>query len=268
MNERNIRLTVAYDGTKLHGYQKQHNAPTVQAHLEDALSKVCNEKITVYGSSRTDAGVHARCQIVTFFTKGQIPAENLKRALIAFLPSSIVVVKAEEIPLNWKIGKGIFGKRYAYRIRNAEIEDPLTRHLHWLVKKPLDIMAMQIAAEKLEGTHDFTSFAGVNTTPQNPQKTIYAIAVEKMDNDIIINVLGDGFLYHMVRNIAGFLVDVGLKRLKADLTPQLLEAKSRKVLGKTAPAQGLCLERVYLSEKEKKSDVDSFVLKKKHRKHI
>ncbi|WP_302226668.1 tRNA pseudouridine(38-40) synthase TruA [Veillonella magna] len=242
---RNIRLIVAYDGTELCGYQRQANDVTVQGCLEEALSKVCNEPISIYGASRTDAGVHAKFQVITFFTEGRIPVENLTRALIAHLPPYIVVRRAEEIPLDWRPRWRILGKEYVYTIHNDSVQNPLGMRYHWHVKKPLDVERMREAARLLEGTHDFTSLQGANSTPANPVKTLFRVAIKQNGPHITLHVVGDGFLYHMVRNIAGLLVDVGLGKVESGRIPELLAAKDRRKLGKTAPAQGLCLEEIF-----------------------
>lgn len=261
---RNIRLIVAYDGTTISGYQRQPKGITVQGELERALSLVCNEPISIYGASRTDAGVHARFQVITFKTTSDIPVENLTQALIAHIPRYIVVTRAEEIPLDWKPRWNIVGKEYVYSIHNSPIENPLQMRFHWHVKKPLNIEAMRIAAHYLEGQHDFTTLQGTNSTPANPLKTIYKIGITVIrskamnDQDIRIHVFGDGFLYHMVRNIAGLLVDVGLGRKQAERIPELLDAKDRRVIGKTAPAQGLCLEEIFFEEKVLKQAIALF----------
>lgn len=246
--QRNIRLIVAYDGTELNGYQSQQNGITVQDCLESALSLVCNEPISIYGASRTDAGVHAQFQVVTFFTTGRIPVENLTRALIAHLPPYIVIRGAEEIPLDWKPRWNIVGKEYVYTIHNDIIEDPLTMRYHWHVKKPLCHESILQGACLLEGTHDFTTLQGANSTPANPVKTIFAVAPRFEGKTLRIHVVGDGFLYHMVRNIAGLLVDVGLGRIEAASIPELLARRDRRCIGKTAPAQGLCLEEIFFDE--------------------
>ena len=225
--QRNIRLIVAYDGTELNGYQSQVNSITVQDCLEAALTKVCNEPISIYGASRTDAGVHARFQVVTFFTTGSIPAENLTRALIAHLPPFIVIRKAEEIPLDWRPRWRIVGKEYIYTIHNDVIEDPISMRYHWHVKKPLNRAAMMEAAKALEGTHDFTTLQGANSTPANPVKTMFAVTLRFIGPTVYIHVIGDGFLYHMVRNIAGLLVDVGLGRFAPSQVPDLIAARDR-----------------------------------------
>lgn len=247
---RNIRIIVAYDGTHLAGYQKQpaDKGITVQGALEEGLSKICNEPIQVYGASRTDAGVHARFQVCAFQTSGNIPVENIPRAMIAHLPKDIVVVEAIEIPLDWKPRHNIFGKAYSYTIYNRLIADPLTHRYHWHVKKPLYIEAMREGARYLEGTHDFTTLKGANTTPVDPVKTIYAVGITEHHGHIRIDVVGDGFLYHMVRNIAGLLVDIGLGRIDPSAVPQLLLAKDRRSIGKTAPPQGLVLEEIFFTD--------------------
>lgn len=247
---RNIRLIVAYDGTELQGYQKQTKGLTVQGILEESLSKVCNEPITVYGASRTDAGVHAKYQVVVFRTTGTIPTNNLLRALIAHMPPFIVVKEATEIPLDWKPRWSICGKEYIYTICRAATENPLTMRYHWHVKKELDLSAMREAAFFLQGTHDFTTFRGMNSTPANPVKTLYKIAVVEEGEYLRIHVLGDGFLYHMVRNIAGYLVEVGFGKYAPSQTLTLVEGKNRKLIGKTAPAKGLCLEKIFFTEEE------------------
>lgn len=266
---RHIRLIVAYDGTELAGYQRQpaDKGLTVQGCLEKALSKVCNEPITCYGSSRTDAGVHAKFQVVSFFTRGRIPAENLKRALIAHLPAYIVICEAEEMELGWKARHHIVGKAYSYSIHNHLIQDPMTLRYQWHIKTPLNVEAMRRAGQALCGTHDFTSLKGANTTIVDPVKTIYAVLVEVVPNtssesssgyyagNLIIRVIGDGFLYHMVRNIAGLLVDIGRGIRKVEDIPYYLEAKDRRLLGKTAPARGLCLEKVFF----KTSDMEAYI---------
>ena len=252
---RHIRLIVAYDGTELGGYQRQNNAPSVQGYLEDALSRVCGEPITVYGASRTDAGVHAKFQVCTFLTTGRIPADNLTKALIAFLPEYIVIRRAEEIPIVWKPRWNIVGKEYVYTIYNDETEQPLTARYHWHVRKRLDVGAMRTAAEGLVGTHDFTGLKGANSTETDPVKTIYGIDVAEacaaeasgFAGTLRIRVTGDGFLYRMVRNIAGVLVDAGLGGLSPDDVERRLRLKDRCAFGKTAPAQGLCLEEIFFT---------------------
>ena len=142
----------------------------------------------------------------------------------------------------------IYGKEYVYTIHNQLIADPLTQRYHWHVKKPLNIARMQAAGNELVGTHDFTTLKGTNSTPADPVKTIMGIRVEARGSQVTISVIGDGFLYHMVRNIAGLLVDIGLGRRKVEDIKGYLAAKDRRAIGKTAPAQGLCLEEIFFTE--------------------
>lgn len=244
---RNIRLIVAYDGTDLHGYQRQVNGYTVQQALEEALSKVCNESITVHGSSRTDAGVHAKFQVVAFYTTGTIPTHNLLRALIAHLPPYIVVKEAEDVPYHWHPRKDSVGKAYVYSIHNGTTEDPLSMRYHWYINKRLEIESMRKGATYLVGTHDFSAFQGSGSTTRNPIKTILALPIITTGDTISVYVFGTGFLYHMVRNIVGLLVDIGLGRRCPEDIPMYLALKDRKNIGKTAPAKGLCLEEVFFT---------------------
>ena len=243
---RTIQLIVAYDGTELCGYQRQQNGPTVQGYLEEALSKVCNEPITIYGSSRTDAGVHARGQVVAFTTTGKIPVDNLMRALIAHMPPYIVVRKAQELPSDWNPRNYVKGKEYIYTIHNDAVVDPLQLRYAYHVRKPLDIETMRRATQALEGTHNFSTFKGHNTTVQDPVKTMYAVKVIQQGTTVRIHVLGDGFVYHMVRNMAGFLVDVGLGRFQPEDVPRIIGVENRQLIGKTAPAHGLSLDTVFV----------------------
>lgn len=253
---RNIRIIVAYDGTDLLGYQKQPHDKglTVQGCLESGLSKICNEPIQIFGASRTDAGVHAKFQVCTFQTSGAIPAENIPRAMIAHIPKDIVILEATEIPLDWRPRWNCYGKEYVYTIHNHLIADPLTKRYHWHIKKPLNLTLMQAAGDELLGTHDFSTLRGTNSTPADPVKTIMGIHVEGKGPHVTISIIGDGFLYHMVRNIAGLLVDVGLGRRSVSDIKGYLAAKDRRVIGKTAPAQGLCLEEIFFT-KERQQEV-------------
>ncbi len=250
-DERQIKLVVAYDGTDFYGYQKQANHETVQENLEYALSKICNEPIVVYGVSRTDAGVHARGQIVSFFTTGSIPAENVARAAIAFLPPTIVIRSAKEVPREWRARHTMVGKEYVYRLHVSPVEDPITMRYHWHIKKPLDFDAMREGASHLLGTHDFTTFKGANGNPADPIRTIHSIGIRVEGESVNIHFIGDGFLYNMVRNLTGLLVDIGLGKRKASDVPAYIEAKDRREIGKTAPAKGLCLEKVIFEDEER-----------------
>ena len=246
--KKNICLTVAYDGTDFHGFQRQTNASSIQRCIEDALSAIFRSPITIYGAARTDAGVHARGQVVNFYGEGSIPTEKIPYAMKGYLPLEIAVLSAKEMPERFSVRHDNKGKHYCYSIVNSRIHDPFQLRYAWFIRKPLDLEAMRQGADILLGTHDFSAFEGQNTTPMNPVKTMYAITLEKQGPMIRIHVVGDGFLYHMVRNIAGGLVDLGLHRFSVEDFKHILDSKDRKQLGATAPAQGLCLEEVFYDD--------------------
>ena len=183
---------------------------------------------------------------MAFTTTGKIPVDNLMRALIAHMPPYIVVREAQELPSEWNPRNYVKGKEYIYTIHNDAVVDPLQLRYAYHVCKPLDIEAMRRAAQALEGTHNFSTFKGHNTTVQDPVKTMYAVKVIQQGTTVRIHVLGDGFVYHMVRNMAGFLVDVGLGRFQPEDVPRIIAGENRQLIGKTAPAHGLCLDTVFV----------------------
>lgn len=253
-NKKNICLTIAYDGTDFHGYQRQNNAPSIQRCIEQGLSKIFNTPITLYGAARTDAGVHARGQVANFYAEGTIPVDKIPYAMKAFLPPEIAILKAEIMPDDFNVRRHNVGKLYRYTIVNQRMHDPFLLRYAWFIRKPLDREAMQAGAELLKGTHDFSAFEGQNTTPMNPLKTLYDIRFRE-GAALTIDVIGDGFLYHMVRNIAGGLVDLGLHRLTPERFREIRDSRDRRLLGATAPAKGLCLERVFYSKEALKEEL-------------
>ncbi|WP_036243358.1 tRNA pseudouridine(38-40) synthase TruA [Megasphaera vaginalis (ex Srinivasan et al. 2021)] len=246
--KKNICLVVAYDGTDFYGFQRQSKAPSVQQCLEEALATIYRTQITVYGAARTDAGVHARGQVVNFYGAGTIPTEKLPYAMKGCLPRTIAVLSAREMTDAFSVRHDNKGKHYRYIINNGRIHDPFLLRYSWFIRRKLDLQAMREGASLLLGKHDFSAFEGANTTPMNPVKTLYSLTVEPISAGICIDVVGDGFLYHMVRNIAGGLVDVGLGRFSQTDLSAILAGKDRTRLGATAPAQGLTLEEVFYSE--------------------
>lgn len=250
MAKKNICLVVAYDGTDFHGFQRQTNAASIQACIEQGLSAIFQSPITIYGAARTDAGVHARGQVVNFYGEGSIPTEKIPYAMKGYLPTEIAVLSAREMPEHFSVRHDNVGKHYRYTIDNNRMHDPFALRYAWFIRKPLDREAMKEGAAILLGTHDFSAFEGQNTTPMNPVKTMYSITFHDRGHLLDIDVVGDGFLYHMVRNSAGGLVDIGLHRITPDRFRDILEGGDRTKLGATAPAQGLCLETVFYDEKE------------------
>lgn len=236
-----IKLTVAYDGTDYCGWQIQKNGITVEEVLNRALSRLTGEKITVVGASRTDAGVHARGNVAVFDTDTRIPAERIVYAVNALLPEDVVVVRSEEVPAGWHPRKCVSVKTYEYRILNKEFPDPVRRRDTYFVSFSLDIERMRRAAEYLKGEHDFKSFCSAQTAVETTVRTIYDLDIKKEGEIITIRVRGNGFLYNMVRIIAGTLAGVGRGYFEPEDMERMLEAKDRTQAGVTAPPQGLTL---------------------------
>jgi tRNA pseudouridine38-40 synthase len=250
---RNIRLIVAYDGTDFFGWQRQPNVPTIQGEIETAIEKIVGAKITLYGSGRTDTGVHAVGQVANFKTSGAIPCENLLKALNNLLPLSVRVKKTEEVAESFHARYDARAKTYRYRILCSPVASPfIGRYVHHY-SYPLDHYRMAAAARVLIGEHDFTSFAASEGPIEDPPlhdkgnvRTIFSSQIIWRPRTSILGytVRGSGFLHHMVRNIVGTLLDVG----RGKLTPQdvlaILNARDRTQAGPTAPASGLCLAKV------------------------
>lgn len=236
-----IKLTVAYDGTDYCGWQIQKNGITVEEVLNRALSRLTGEEITVVGASRTDAGVHARGNVAVFDTDTRIPAERIVYAVNALLPEDVVVVRSEEMPAGWHPRKCVSVKTYEYRILNKEFPDPVRRRDTYFVSFSLDIERMRRAAEYLKGEHDFKSFCSAQTAVETTVRTIYDLDINKEGEIITIRVRGNGFLYNMVRIIAGTLAGVGRGYFEPEDMERMLEAKDRTQAGVTAPPQGLTL---------------------------
>lgn len=236
-----IKLTVAYDGTDYCGWQIQKNGITVEEVVNRALSRLTGEEITVVGASRTDAGVHARGNVAVFDTDTRIPAERIAYAVNALLPEDVVVVRSEEVPAGWHPRKCVSVKTYEYRILNKEFPDPVRRRDTYFVSFSLDIERMRRAAEYLKGEHDFKSFCSAQTAVETTVRTIYDLDIKKEGEIITIRVRGNGFLYNMVRIIAGTLAGVGRGYFEPEDMERVLEAKDRTKAGVTAPPQGLIL---------------------------
>ena len=237
-----VGLVVAYDGTNYCGWQIQPNGITIQGVLNDTLSELLGEKIETIGASRTDAGVHALGNVAVFDTNTKIPGEKISYALNQRLPEDIRVQVSEEVPSDWHPRKCTCIKTYEYRILNRRINMPMERLYSHFCYYKLDVDRMQAAANMLAGEHDFKSFCSVRTQVTDTVRTVYRIDVTRNEDDIItIRVTGNGFLYNMVRIIAGTLMAVGTGHIQAEDMPSILEAKDRRAAGPTAPARGLTL---------------------------
>lgn len=236
-----VLLKVAYDGTNYHGWQIQPNVPTIEAELNIALSSLFKEDIKVIGASRTDTGVHALGNIAVFDTESRMPAEKVSYALNQRLPQDIRIQKSMEVPLTFHPRHCNSRKTYEYRIYNSPFSQPIYRLYSYFTYVPLDIERMQLAAEYLKGEHDFKSFCSANTVVETTVRTIYDIDVLKNENVISIYVTGSGFLYNMVRIIAGTLMEVGRGNISPEYVQEIILKKSREYAGPTAPACGLTL---------------------------
>lgn len=242
---RNIKLTLEYDGTNYFGWQKQPKEVTVQGAVEEALTKLTKEEISITGCSRTDSKVHAKGYICNFKTNSRIPAESFREALNFHLPEDIAVIASEEVDEAFHSRYDCIGKMYSYTIVNTRSRMPMCRNFAYHVKYELNIDRMKEAAEFFIGTHDFEAFRNLGSSVKTTVRTITELNVVQEKEYIKIYIAADGFLYNMVRIIVGTLIDVGMgKKEPADII-SILESKERKKAGKTCPPQGLCLFEVY-----------------------
>ncbi|MDR3592174.1 MAG: tRNA pseudouridine(38-40) synthase TruA [Negativicutes bacterium] len=242
--ERNIKLTVAYDGTAYHGFQWQLNALTIQQVLEERLAVVFGHPLKIAGAARTDSGVHAYGQVVTFCTSGSIPTARICAAARGVLPDDIVVTAAEEVAPEFHARFDSKSKIYCYRLYSSERPDPFLRRYAWHLVKVPDTAAMDAAVRQIVGTHDFSAFRGAGGAQRSPVRTIFAASCRRQDRMTECEFWGSGFLYHMVRNLVGTLVDVGFHRLTPADFGQILAGRDRGAAGITAPPQGLYLKEV------------------------
>ena len=245
---RTIKIVVAYDGSGYHGFQKQKDILTVQGVVEEVLAKLCGEAVVTAGSGRTDAGVHALAQTLTFTTNGRIPCANMVRAAASLLPPDIVLVSAEEVAEGFHARFSAKWKTYEYKLLVNEHNNPFMVRYAWQLREQLDVKAMNEAAQLLLGTHDFSAFRSTGSVDSSPIKTIYAAQWQQCGEELIFRISGDGFLYHMVRNLVWSLVQVGLGRRSSDDFAAELEAQRCEFLNEPAPAQGLYLAQVGYNE--------------------
>ena len=264
---RNLKVTVSYDGTDFSGWQVQPDAPTVQGTLASAIGRITGEKVLPQGSGRTDAGVHALAQVMTFVTESSVPTEKFLRAMNDVLPASIRVLQVSEAPSGFHARHSARAKTYRYRIYRGSICPPFMARYVWHYPYRLDEQAMAQAATLVAGEHDFTSFAAVDPEKdpekdhqkdrekdreRNPARrsdqeaasnvrTIFSSLWERSGEELVYTVRGSGFLHHMVRNLAGTFILVGKGTLRVEDVTRILQARSRSSAGPTAPASGLCL---------------------------
>lgn len=245
---RRIKMCLAYDGTGYAGWQVQTKQPwvkTVQGTVEEALRKITKEgDLTVTGAGRTDAGVHARGQVIHFDTESRIPIERFPLALNSVLPADIRCWHAEEVPTSFHAQYSAKAKHYSYTIDQGPVPDVFLRNYAYHFPHPLDVGAMAEAGAMLLGTHDFRSFCASGSSVKNFERTIMEFNIRQSGSIIYVNIIGDGFLYNMVRIIVGTLLEIGQGKRPPFSMKQIIEARDRGCAGPTVPAKGLCLERV------------------------
>ena len=241
---RNIKLTIEYDGKDFNGWQKQPNKLNIQGTIEQAIKCVTGEDVELNASGRTDAGVHALGQVANFKTNSKIPIEKFAIAINSRLKKSIVIKKAEEVDEKFHSRLNCKKKTYRYIINNSEEGSAIYRNLETHIPQKLDVSKMKQAVKYFEGEHDFKAFKASGTSSKSSVRTIYEAKVYQKDEKIFIELTGNGFLYNMVRIIAGTLVDVGMEKISPEDIPQIINEGKREKAGKTLPPNGLYLLNV------------------------
>ncbi|MEN6371211.1 MAG: tRNA pseudouridine(38-40) synthase TruA [Armatimonadota bacterium] len=240
----NIKVVVEYDGTDYFGFQKQPGMRTIQGELECVLTRITKEPISVYGAGRTDAGVHAEGQVINFKTGGTIPTKNIVVALNSMLPKDIVAKDASEVPGEFHSRYSAKSRVYKYVVLNDVIPSAISGRFVWCFPYKLDETVMNRAAEALLGVHDFTSFSAAGADTPHRVREMKKLTVHRSGKHIIFDIEANAFLHSMARIIVGTLTDVGQGRLESKDITRILEAKDRRLAGKTAPPSGLSLMEV------------------------
>lgn len=256
-----VMLTVAYDGTNYHGWQVQPNGETIEGILNRCLSELVGENVEVTGASRTDSGVHAMGNIAVFDTDSPIPADKISYALNRRLPEDIRIQKSEEVPAEFHPRHCDSRKTYEYRIYCAPFPMPTKRLYSYFTYVPMKIDLMSQAGMYLVGTHDFKSFCSTDAQVETTVRRVDSVEVREENGEIVIRVTGGGFLYNMVRIIAGTLMEVGRGHMEPQEVERILNAKDRQAAGPTAPACGLTLVKIEYDAKSvvksSKKEVDT-----------
>jgi tRNA pseudouridine38-40 synthase len=242
---RHIRLVVEYDGSELHGWQRQHNAPTVQQHIEEALAKLLTHEVQIVGASRTDTGVHARGQVASFRTERPISVTGVRRGLNTMLPDAISIRDAAEVPDDFHPRFSATGKHYRYTILARPDRSPRWRHYAWHHPEALAVHLMHDAAQALVGEHDFSAFRAAGCSARSTLRRVDSITLTRLHPHLLeVDIRGNAFLRQMVRIIVGTLTQVGTGRLTVGQVTEILASKDRVNAGITAPPEGLELVEV------------------------
>ena len=253
-SRRNLKLTVAYDGSGYHGFQRQLNALTVQQVLEEKLSALMGEPVAVAGAARTDAGVHAYGQVISLRTAGAIPVDRIPAATRGILPRDIAVLSAAAVPSDFHARFSATGKIYLYRILNSPHPDPIMRNYVWQVERALDDGLINQALAMLVGENHFGAFQASGSSARNPVRTLYAAQCVRQEEQLEFQFHGNGFLYHMVRNIVGTVTEVGAGKISLADFAAIFAGRDRKQAGATAPPNGLYLKEVFYEKPAKNLD--------------
>lgn len=242
---RNLLITISFDGSAYHGFQVQKNAVTVCEVFQDAIESVMGERCNVKGCSRTDAGVHARMYCLSLKSACTIPCDKLVLALNQSLPDDIAVLSAKEVDSDFHARYSCKAKQYVYRIRNNAVKDPFSPKLAYRYGYPLDADMLGRESRDFLGTHDFTSFCSIKSDVKDTVRTITDFSVKRYDDEVLFTVTGSGFLYNMVRIMVGTLIFIAMGKLESGSIPAIIAAKNRDMAGKTMPAHGLYLNKVF-----------------------
>ena len=243
--KRNIKLTIEYDGKKFGGWQKQPTKLNIQGEIEQAIKEITGEDIELNASGRTDSGVHSLGQVANFKTNSDISIEKFAIAINSKFKKSIVIKKAEEVDKDFHARYNCKGKKYRYIINNSYQGTAIYRDLECHIPQKLDVQKMKEGIKYFEGEHDFKGFRASGTSSKNTVRNIYKAEIKQEGERVIIELTGNGFMYNMVRIIAGTIVDVGMGKIKPEEISQIIEAKDRSKAGKTLPPHGLYLVEVY-----------------------
>jgi tRNA pseudouridine38-40 synthase len=241
---KNIKLTISYDGTNYHGWQRQNDVKTIQSSIEAAIYRLTGENVNMTASGRTDANVHAIGQVANFKTNSNIFPEKFFVALNSLLTEDIRILKSEEVDFDFNSRFNAKKKTYLYKIFNGKVSDPFNRMFSWHIPYELDCMLMDKALKELEGEYDFRAFMSSNSSVKSTIRTIYNTNISKENDIIIIEITSNGFLYNMVRIIVGTIVEIASNKRDFACIKQAIELGQRNLLGRTAQAQGLFLKEV------------------------
>ena len=241
---KNFKITIEYDGGRYCGWQRQTRDPTIQEEIEKALKTITGQKISLIGSGRTDAGVHALAQVANFKCDTKLNAQDFWGAINSLTPEDIVIIGCEQVDDTFHARYSVKSKIYVYKLLNRPNPTALYRQYAWHIRKELNLEAMRTAITHLIGSHDFKAFEGVGSPRSHTTRSVLGASLSKEAQYLLFEIEADGFLRFMVRNIVGTLVEVGLGKLTPDDFKRILESQDRSQAGPTAPAQGLFLKKV------------------------